>query len=377
MLRIDRDTYVGAPGGGFDLSAGAMVGVSLLGDGAPPLLVTVQPRGEPDASKEGLQPIASCTPVDGSVSPNDPTRYEDADGKSYAIVRPAAKSVHIVVNPACGFKRAREWVDELVLPLLEMVGVTAEVHETAAEGDGEPIARRIVESATSPPTIIACGGDGTTSEVINGIGESAATLIILPLGTANAFYAAMYAGAEPVSEQMQSLRSLVAFVRGQGEAAPLPLARVAWSPTESALVHVVGSFALHASILHDAAHDPVPGLERFKRAAAANIARQYEGTLWLRQARAYDRTKGEFGAEAQDVNLNGPFSYIASALVDRFEVRELRYLACSSSHCERELRGLALIAADSRPGHLRRLHGAQTSDRRRLHRHNRHPAPVA
>lgn len=129
----------------------------------------------------------------------------------------------------------------------------------------------------------------------------------------------MYVHAEPVSEQMRPLRSLVAFVRGQSEPAPLPLARVSWSPSESALVHVVGSFALHASILYDAAHDPVPGLERFKRAAAANIGRQYEGTLALTQARAYDRAKGEFSDRAEDVNLDGPFSYIASALVDRFE----------------------------------------------------------
>jgi diacylglycerol kinase (ATP) len=82
------------------------------------------------------------------------------------------------------------------------------IFNPAARGEKSQRLRRFLESKAGPdvtlaPTqrpgdatrlareaqgiVVAAGGDGTINEVVNGIGESGATLGVLPLGTANVF----------------------------------------------------------------------------------------------------------------------------------------------------------------------------------------------
>lgn len=94
-----------------------------------------------------------------------------------------------VVNPAAGGGRARRLIGP-VLDRLRTGGITVDVVETAAPGDGEKIARE--RYAQGYRKFIAVGGDGTSYEIVNGLfpriddGPSP-TMAFLPLGTGNSF----------------------------------------------------------------------------------------------------------------------------------------------------------------------------------------------
>lgn len=62
-------------------------------------------------------------------------------------------------------------------------GIEATVAFTSGLGNGTALARKAVSEGRE--LIIACGGDGTINEVINGMGRAEVPLAILPGGTAN------------------------------------------------------------------------------------------------------------------------------------------------------------------------------------------------
>ncbi|OLA98842.1 MAG: diacylglycerol kinase [Verrucomicrobia bacterium 13_2_20CM_54_12] len=59
------------------------------------------------------------------------------------------------------------------------------VRITAHSGDAKALARRAVEAGFR--RIVAAGGDGTVSQVANGLADSNATLGVLPMGSVNVF----------------------------------------------------------------------------------------------------------------------------------------------------------------------------------------------
>jgi hypothetical protein len=83
----------------------------------------------------------------------------------------------------------------------------------------------------------------------------------------------------------------------------------------------VASTALHASLLHDAEalRVTVPGLERFKMAAVQNVSRWNPGQLTLGgDVQSYDPASKSF-VDTSIRSIKGPFVYLVTALVDRFE----------------------------------------------------------
>jgi diacylglycerol kinase (ATP) len=64
-------------------------------------------------------------------------------------------------------------------------GHTVRVRVTWEPGDGAMLAREAIEFGAD--TIVACGGDGTVNEVLNGIEGTRVALGIIPAGTANDF----------------------------------------------------------------------------------------------------------------------------------------------------------------------------------------------
>jgi len=64
-------------------------------------------------------------------------------------------------------------------------GHTVRVRVTWEPGDGAMFAREAIEAGVD--TIVACGGDGTVNEVVNGIEGTTVALGIIPAGTANDF----------------------------------------------------------------------------------------------------------------------------------------------------------------------------------------------
>lgn len=87
----------------------------------------------------------------------------------------------VVFNPTAGAGRRRRL--SRALSALVARGLRPEVAETRGPGDAEGIAREA--AGRGVPMVVAAGGDGTIAEVAAGIAGSAASLGLLPLGTAN------------------------------------------------------------------------------------------------------------------------------------------------------------------------------------------------
>lgn len=89
----------------------------------------------------------------------------------------------VIYNPASGARRERRLRDvEAVLKVFRDDGLEAEAIATTGPGSAIEQARA---AATEHDAVIACGGDGTVNEVLQGIAGSAAALGIVPLGTGN------------------------------------------------------------------------------------------------------------------------------------------------------------------------------------------------
>lgn len=98
-----------------------------------------------------------------------------------------AKAV-IIANPTAGKEKATMYQQDLQQQLLHEYDEVI-IHETVKQGD----ATRIAIEEASADLIVAMGGDGTLSEVINGIAplDDRPTLAFLPLGTVNEFARAL------------------------------------------------------------------------------------------------------------------------------------------------------------------------------------------
>jgi YegS/Rv2252/BmrU family lipid kinase len=87
----------------------------------------------------------------------------------------------VILNPTAGSpEHIRSWQERI-----ESLGGDCPVRVTAHSGEAEELARRAVEAGFT--RIVAAGGDGTVSQVANGLIGSNATLGVLPMGTVNVF----------------------------------------------------------------------------------------------------------------------------------------------------------------------------------------------
>lgn len=90
-------------------------------------------------------------------------------------------SITLIANPAAKGASGRKM--QRAIELLRSAGHGVNVHLTGQRGDAEGLARNAcLENAE---LIIACGGDGTINEVINGAAYSKTKVAILPMGTTN------------------------------------------------------------------------------------------------------------------------------------------------------------------------------------------------
>lgn len=99
------------------------------------------------------------------------------------------KTWTFVANPISGRGKALSMVHKLIHPL-ESSGIRPVIEWTTAPHQAEEITTRAI--ANGSETIIACGGDGTIHEVVNGIMKSSSNhnpinLGIIPLGRCNDF----------------------------------------------------------------------------------------------------------------------------------------------------------------------------------------------
>ncbi len=96
-----------------------------------------------------------------------------------------------VLNPVAGKGRGLDKIKEEIDQAAAKLGVEAGIYLTKSVGDAEKFAKLVCrETAEKGETIklIACGGDGTVNEVLNGImGFDCASMGVLPIGTGNDF----------------------------------------------------------------------------------------------------------------------------------------------------------------------------------------------
>lgn len=94
------------------------------------------------------------------------------------------KTASIIFNPVSGGgKSSRLRHLEEARGILAAAGIEADLRPTAAPGQGGEIAARAISDGSQ--LIIACGGDGTLNEIVNGMPGSKVPIALLPAGTAN------------------------------------------------------------------------------------------------------------------------------------------------------------------------------------------------
>jgi YegS/Rv2252/BmrU family lipid kinase len=87
----------------------------------------------------------------------------------------------VIINPTAGSpEHIRSWQERI-----ESLAGDCPVRVTAHSCEAEALARRAVEVGFT--RIVAAGGDGTVSQVANGLVGSHATLGVLPMGSVNVF----------------------------------------------------------------------------------------------------------------------------------------------------------------------------------------------
>src|SRR5678816_2707209 len=91
--------------------------------------------------------------------------------------RHIALVVHGARAELAGLRHLVEW--------MRAKGHVVRLRVTWEPGDGEMLAREAIDAGAD--TIVACGGDGTINEVLNGISGTKLSLDINPAGTANDF----------------------------------------------------------------------------------------------------------------------------------------------------------------------------------------------
>jgi diacylglycerol kinase (ATP) len=91
----------------------------------------------------------------------------------------------LLYNPLSGRRRARRLAEvERALAVLRHAGVEATIEPTRGQSDATGQAHHAI--AAGCDTVLACGGDGTVHDVLQGLVGSRVALGIIPMGTANA-----------------------------------------------------------------------------------------------------------------------------------------------------------------------------------------------
>jgi hypothetical protein len=275
----------------------------------------------------------------------------------------------VVSNPVSGDRTAVNLTTERILPLLASHNIVPhKVAVTEHVGHAGTLLLSYIDSLAPSTcadgiTLVLVSGDGTLHEIVNALHSArgkredpfpALRIVLIPGGTANAMHSSFFPpSSSPTASSAAEptlLASLLSFLSVTPRLVPLTLAYTRISPPVSPnndrpdrgpasvsgsngsgggsdiVSVVVTSTALHAAILYDseALRASVPGIERFKLAAAQNATTWYRARVrLLGPVQRYDVTADAFipvDEREEPFELQGPFAYFLSTVnVDRLE----------------------------------------------------------
>lgn len=101
--------------------------------------------------------------------------------------------VTVLVNPTAGMRPA---VIEALVESLRARGAVVETATTLVRGHGTELARTAVGQGAD--VVLACGGDGTVNEVVNGLAGTPTALAVFPAGTVNVWAREVGIPTDPV-----------------------------------------------------------------------------------------------------------------------------------------------------------------------------------
>lgn len=245
----------------------------------------------------------------------------------------------LVVNPNAGRVRSSESKRlDSARRILERDGIATELALTDGPGAATGIAREAV--AAGRQMVIACGGDGTFNEIVNGLAGSRVPLAVLPAGTANVLAKELClpwnverAAALVAGSRLRRI-ALGLAISGDAKTPPRYFLSVGGAGPDGAIVHALNlGLKRRAGVLAYWA-------EGFRQLAAYSFprfrvttgGRQFESTLIV-----VGRTK----------HYGGPFQITTEADLysDEFEMMvcgsssRLRYSTYVGLLCLRRLRG--------------------------------------
>ena len=257
----------------------------------------------------------------------------------------------LIYNPTSGGRRHRRFAEiEQAARVLKDSGIATEIAPTTAIGSAQEIARQAVQQRRG--MVIACGGDGTINEIINGLAGSAVPMALLPAGTANILAKELRipwdipdaARLIPGGSIRRVALGLATSLNGS-HSAELPsggryFLSVAGAGPDGAIVNAVsGELKKRAGILAFWAE----GIRQLVRYDFPEMRVRSNGQDHLASILVVGRT----------ANYGGPFKITtgASLFEDSFEFltnssrSRLRYLACLPALWMGKLRGMDGIAA--------------------------------
>ena len=283
-------------------------------------------------------------------------------------------SLIVVSNPVSGDHSAVSLTTERILPLLAAHNIVPDkVAVTEHVGHAGTLLLSYIDSLAPSTradgiTLVLVSGDGTLHEIVNTLHSArdkregpfpSLRIVLIPGGTANAMHSTFFLPTSTPSVSSAAeptiLASLLSFLSATPRLVPLTLAYTRISPPVSpdndkpdrgpasvsgssssgggdggddddVISAVVTSTALHAAILHDseALRESMPGVERFKLAAAQNATTWYRARVrLLGPVQRYDVAADAFipvDEKEEPFELQGPFAYFLSTVnVDRLE----------------------------------------------------------